>query len=97
MPAACVNDGQGGSVAVLNVEGRQIALVAEETGSGVRYGLPWGGARCLAHTGRGEALLLWRDGAADGATEVSGGCRAQQHPADDQALASRILSAAALS
>lgn len=77
VPAAYVNDGQGGSVAVLNVEGRQVALVSQETGSGVRYGWPSGGSHYVWLTRGGEALLLWRDGAADTETEVLGGCRAQ--------------------
>ena len=77
VPAAYVNDGQGGSVVVLNVEGGQIALVSEESGSGARYGWPSGGSHYVWRSQGDDAVLLWRDGAADTETEVLGGCGAQ--------------------
>ncbi len=77
IPAAYVNDGQGGSVVVLNVEGQQIALVSEETGSGARYGWPSGGSHYIWCSQGDEAMLLWRDGSEDTETDLLGGCRAQ--------------------
>ncbi len=58
VPATYVNDGQGGSVVVLNVEGRQIALVGEPAASGARYGWPSGGSHYVWHTQGTEALLF---------------------------------------
>ncbi|GAA6178970.1 hypothetical protein NBRC116594_04080 [Shimia sp. NS0008-38b] len=50
--------------AVLVVEGRQVALVAERSGSGARYGPADGGSSGYVwHTKGAEAVLFWRDAA----------------------------------
>ncbi|WP_241557938.1 MliC family protein [Falsirhodobacter deserti] len=53
------------SVAVLNVEGSQITLEAEQAASGVRYGWPSGGSHYVWWTKGPKATLYWRDGEAD--------------------------------
>jgi membrane-bound inhibitor of C-type lysozyme len=50
------------SVAVLNVEGGQITLIQEMSGSGARYGWPSGGSHYVWWSKGDAATLLWRDG-----------------------------------
>jgi membrane-bound inhibitor of C-type lysozyme len=63
VPVTYVNDGQGGSVAVLVVEGRQVALLPEPAASGVRYGWPSDGSHYVWWSkGMHAATLYWHDG-----------------------------------
>ena len=51
------------SAAVIEVEGRMIALEQEMSGSGVRYGWPSDGSHYVWWSkGMTEAMLLWSDG-----------------------------------
>lgn len=75
VPAAYVNAADG-SAAILTVEGRQVALVAEPAASGARYGWPSGGSGYLWVTKGSEATLFWRDGAAGTETAILTDCRA---------------------
>jgi membrane-bound inhibitor of C-type lysozyme len=66
VPVTYVNDGAGGSVAVLVVEGRQVALLPEPAASGVRYGWPSDGSHYVWWSkGMHEATLFWHDGETD--------------------------------
>ena len=63
VPVTYVNDGAGGSVAVLVVEGRQVALLPEPAASGARYGWPSDGSHYVWWSmGQHEATLYWHDG-----------------------------------
>ncbi|MCB2115700.1 MAG: MliC family protein [Rhodobacteraceae bacterium] len=59
--AASYVNGADGSAVVLQVEGRQIALLTEPSGSGARYGWPSDGAGYVWWTKGPEAMLLWRE------------------------------------
>jgi len=75
VPVVYVTDGDGGSVAVLTVEGRQIVLWPETAASGVRYGWPSGGSNYVwLSRGQHEAVLLWHDGAAGTDTVILDNC-----------------------
>lgn len=75
MPVVYVNAADG-SAAVLTVEGRQVALLSEPAGSGVRYARPSEGSGYVWRTKGDEAMLLWRDGAAVTEAPLLGACRA---------------------
>ncbi|MFM2357233.1 MAG: hypothetical protein RLZZ528_2969 [Pseudomonadota bacterium] len=60
VPATYVNTSEG-SVAVINVEGRQITLVNVPAGSGARYEWPSDGSGYVWWTKGPEATLLWKD------------------------------------
>lgn len=76
VPAAYVTTPEG-SVAVVHVEGRQIALLAEPAASGVRYGWPSDGSNYVWWTKGDEATLYWKDGAAGTETPLLQDCRRQ--------------------
>jgi membrane-bound inhibitor of C-type lysozyme len=59
VPATYVN-GPDQSLAVLNVEGRQITLVGEAAASGARYGWPSDGSNYVWWTKGTEATLYWK-------------------------------------
>ena len=81
VPVAYVNGDSGpaigSSVAVLTVEGRQIALYLEVSASGARYGWPSDGSNYVWWTKGDAATLLWKDGTAGTETTILGGCRQQ--------------------
>jgi len=52
------------SLAILQVEGRQILLYAEPAASGARYGWPSDGSNYVWWTKGDAATLYWKDGAA---------------------------------
>lgn len=52
------------SLAVLQVEGRQILLYTEPSASGARYGWPSDGSSYIWWTKGDEATLYWKDGGA---------------------------------
>jgi membrane-bound inhibitor of C-type lysozyme len=62
VPVTYVNADGADSVAVLNVEGGQITLFREISGSGARYGWPSGGSNYVWWSKGDAATLLWRDG-----------------------------------
>jgi membrane-bound inhibitor of C-type lysozyme len=62
VPVTYVNAEGMDSVAVLNVEGGQITLIQEISGSGARYGWPSGGSNYVWWSKGDAATLLWRDG-----------------------------------
>ena len=59
VPATYVT-GPDHSLAVLNVEGRQITLVGEPAASGARYGWPSDGSNYVWWTKGDEATLYWK-------------------------------------
>jgi membrane-bound inhibitor of C-type lysozyme len=59
VPATYVN-GPDKSLAIINVDGRQITLVGEEAASGARYGWPSGGSVHVWWTKGDEATLYWK-------------------------------------
>jgi membrane-bound inhibitor of C-type lysozyme len=63
VPVTYVNGEGIGSVAVLNVEGNQITLQIERSGSGARYGWPSGGSHYVWWVKGNAATLYWHDGA----------------------------------
>ncbi len=77
VPAAYVN-GPETSVAVITVEGRQIALVQETAASGARYGWPSDGSSYVWWTKGEEATLYWKDGAAGTEIPLLVECRRQE-------------------
>lgn len=76
VPVAYVTAGDA-SVAVLTVEGRQIALHQEAAASGVRYGWPSDGSNYVWWTKGDTATLLWKDGETGRETPLLVVCRAQ--------------------
>ena len=64
-----------GSVAVLTVEGRQIALPQAVSGSGARYAWPSDGSGYVFWTKGDEATLSWADGATSQEVTLYGACR----------------------
>jgi membrane-bound inhibitor of C-type lysozyme len=62
VPVTYVNAEGMESVAVLNLEGRQITLIREISGSGARYGWPSGGSNYVWWSKGDAATLYWRDG-----------------------------------
>lgn len=62
VPVTYVNAEGTESVVVLNVEGGQITLIQEMSGSGARYGWPSGGSHYIWWSKGDTATLLWRDG-----------------------------------
>jgi membrane-bound inhibitor of C-type lysozyme len=76
VPVTYVNDGGGGSVAVLWVEGRHVTLLPERAASGVRYGWPSGGSHYVWWSkGQHEATLYWHDGETGTDTVLLDGCQ----------------------
>jgi len=65
-----------GSLAVISVEGRQVALLQERSGSGVRYGWPSGGSHYIWWTKGRSAQLLWSDGATGKEVSLYAHCEA---------------------
>ena len=61
VPVTYVNAAEG-SVAVLNVEGRQITLFRTEAASGARYAWPSDGSGYVWWTKGDETDLFWSDG-----------------------------------
>jgi membrane-bound inhibitor of C-type lysozyme len=59
VPATYVQTADG-SLAVINVDGRQITLLAEEAASGARYGWPSDGSNYVWWTKGDEATLYWK-------------------------------------
>lgn len=70
VPVTYVNEtgGEGQSIAVLTVEGRQVSLFVEISGSGARYGWPSDGSSYVWWTKGDTATLYWKDG--ETATEI---------------------------
>ncbi|QUS35731.1 MliC family protein [Falsirhodobacter algicola] len=66
VPVTYVNTGDT-ALAVLNVEGRQVTLLAERAASGARYGWPSDGAHYVWWSKGDGAVLLWHgpDGTED--------------------------------
>ena len=62
VPVTYVNADGAESVAVLHVEGGQVTLMREMSGSGARYGWPSGGSSYVWWSKGDAATLLWRDG-----------------------------------
>jgi membrane-bound inhibitor of C-type lysozyme len=62
VPVTYVNAEGMDSVAVLNIEGGQITLIQEISGSGARYGWPSDGSHYIWWSKGDAATLLWRDG-----------------------------------
>lgn len=58
--ASYVNAGSDGA-AVIQVEGRQVALLLAPSASGARYAWPSDGSGYVWWTKGNEAMLLWRD------------------------------------
>ncbi len=77
IPATYVNAPGMTSVAVIHVEGRQITLEQERSGSGARYGWPSGGSGYIWWSKGDAATLLWRDGASGDETPVYSDCVAR--------------------
>lgn len=73
--AATYVNAQGEAAAVLDVEGRQVALIVEPSASGARYGWPSDGSHYVWWTKGPEATLYWRDGETRQEAEVLGNCR----------------------
>jgi len=71
VPASYVNYGEF-SVAVINVEGRQISLYLERSASGARYGWPSDGANYVWWTKGKDATLYWKEGGEE--TPILSGC-----------------------
>jgi membrane-bound inhibitor of C-type lysozyme len=59
VPSTYVNTAEG-SLSVINVDGRQITLVAEPAASGVRYGWPSDGSNYVWWTKGDAATLYWK-------------------------------------
>jgi membrane-bound inhibitor of C-type lysozyme len=59
VPATYVTAAEGG-VAVINVDGRQITLLAEPAASGARYGWPSDGSNYVWWTKGDAATLYWK-------------------------------------
>ncbi len=76
IPAVYANADDGTAV-VLLVENAQITLLREPSGSGERYAWPSDGSEYVWLTKGDEAMLLWRDGAADTETALLRTCRAE--------------------
>ncbi|WP_082714972.1 MliC family protein [Falsirhodobacter sp. alg1] len=77
VPATYVN-ADDMQVAVINVEGRQITLQAEEAASGARYGWPSDGAGYVWWTKGQDATLYWRAGDAEDETPILSECSQAQ-------------------
>lgn len=73
MMVTYVNDDEG-AIAVLHVEGRQIVLEVEPSGSGARYGRPSDGSHYIWWAHGTGGTLFWRDGAADSETVILSDC-----------------------
>lgn len=78
VPVAYVNGDEGpvigSSVAVLTVEGRQIALYLEPSASGARYGWPSDGSNYVWWTKGDGATLYWKNGGDGTETAILSGC-----------------------
>jgi len=77
IPVAYVSGGED-SVAVLTVEGRQIALYAEPSASGARYAWPSGGSGYVWWTKGDGASLFWKDGANESESPLLQDCNLSQ-------------------
>lgn len=73
VPVVYVNDPEQ-SLAVLQIEGRQILLYAQSAGSGGRYSWPSDGSNYVWVTEGAKATLLWHDGAAGTETPILTAC-----------------------
>jgi membrane-bound inhibitor of C-type lysozyme len=62
VPVTYVNGEGIESIAVLNVEGSQITLQIERSGSGARYGWPSDGSHYVWWVKGNAATLYWHDG-----------------------------------
>jgi membrane-bound inhibitor of C-type lysozyme len=71
VPASYIN-APDTSLVVIHVEGRQITLFSEETGSGARYAWPSDGAGYVWWTKGKEATLFWKEGGQE--TPILEGC-----------------------
>lgn len=76
VPVAYVTAGDA-SVAVLTVEGRQIALQQEVSASGARYGWPSDGSNYVWWSKGDTAMLAWKDGATGTETPLLSDCKQQ--------------------
>lgn len=74
--ATYVNSSDGSSAAVINAEGRQIALEISRSASGARYAAPSGGPGYVWWTKGNEGTLFWSDGVADDEATIYADCRA---------------------
>lgn len=74
VPVAYVTD-DSASVAVLTVEGRQLALWQEPAASGARYTWPSDGSGYVWWTKGTEATLAWKDAAAGTETVLLSACK----------------------
>jgi membrane-bound inhibitor of C-type lysozyme len=78
VPVTYVSAEGAESVAVLNVEGGQITLIQEISGSGARYGWPSGGSHYVWWSKGDAATLLWRDGETTIEEPVYEDCRVRE-------------------
>ncbi len=74
IPATVVT-GAEGSVAVLNVEGRQITLVGTPTATGMRFAWPSDGSGYVWRTADGTATLSWFEAGASEEVVLLKDCR----------------------
>lgn len=58
------------SLVVLNVDGNQVLLYAEQAGSGARYSWPSDGSGYVWWSKNDEATLYWKDGEAGSETAI---------------------------
>lgn len=77
VPVAYIN-ADDTSLAVLNVEGRQIVLYSEETASGARYAWPSDGSGYVWVSKGNTAMLIWKDGASKTETPLLATCTVLQ-------------------
>lgn len=75
--AASIIGFAGSSVAVINVEGRQITLLEQAAASGARYGWPSDGAGYVFWTKGAEASVSWRDSSGADPVMLYSACRAR--------------------
>ncbi len=71
VPASYIN-APDTSLVVIHVEGSQITLISEATGSGARYGWPSDGAGYVWWTKGPEATLYWKEAGQE--TPILEGC-----------------------
>lgn len=74
--ATYVNDAEA-AVAVINVEGRQIALKITRSASGARYAWPSDGSGYVWWTRGDDATLLWSDGTGGEEVTLLAACHAR--------------------
>ncbi len=73
LPVTFVNSDDE-SIAVMQIEGHQMVLYQEESGSGAKYGWPSDGSAYVLWTKGPEATVFWRDGETRTETPILSGC-----------------------